>query len=119
MLKLFIYTLVGSLLMLVGAIATGVLAEAGPGGAISFVLSDLEQATLATGSQHWIFLVFAAAFLIKMPSFPFHGWMPDGYLQMPIPVLAVFASILSKVAAYGFIRSRCRCSPRARASSRS
>ena len=103
-LKLFIYTLVGSLLMLVGAIATGVLADAGPGGSISFVLSDLEQATLATGSQHWIFLVFAAAFLIKMPSFPFHGWMPDGYMQMPIPVLAVFASILSKVAAYGFIQ---------------
>ncbi len=103
-LKLFIYTLVGSLLMLVGAIATGVLAQAGPGGSVSFVLSDLEQVTLATGSQHWIFLVFAAAFLIKMPSFPFHGWMPDGYMQMPIPVLAVFASILSKVAAYGFLR---------------
>ena len=103
-LKLFIYTLVGSLLMLVGAIATGVLAKAGPGGAVSFVLSDLEQITLTNGSQHWIFLVFAAAFLIKMPSFPFHGWMPDGYMQMPIPVLAVFASILSKVAAYGFIR---------------
>ena len=45
----------------------------------------------ATGSQHWIFLVFAAAFLIKMPSFPFHGWMPDGYMQMPIPVLAAFS----------------------------
>lgn len=103
-LKLFIYTLVGSLLMLVGAIATGVLADAGPGGATSFALSDLQNATLATGSQHWIFLVFAAAFLIKMPAFPFHGWMPDGYMQMPIPALAVFSSILSKVAAYGFIQ---------------
>ena len=102
-LKLFIYTLVGSLLMLVGAIATGVLAHAGPDGSVSFVLSDLAKANLSTGSQHWIFLVFAAAFLIKMPSFPFHGWMPDGYMQMPIPVLAVFSSILSKVAAYGFI----------------
>ena len=94
--------------MLVGAIATGVLASQAAGG-ITFVLSDLAKAP-STGSQDWIFLVFALAFLIKMPSFPFHGWMPDGYMQMPIAVLAVFTAILSKVAAYGFLRSRCRCS---------
>ena len=102
-LKLFIYTLVGSLLMLVGAIATGVLASEGPGG-ITFVLSDLRANIVSSGSQDWIFLVFALAFLIKMPSFPFHGWMPDGYMQMPIAPLAVFTAILSKVAAYGFLQ---------------
>ncbi|MSW84660.1 MAG: NADH-quinone oxidoreductase subunit M [Actinobacteria bacterium] len=101
-LKLFIYTLVGSLLMLVGAIATGVLAA--DGGSVSFVLSDLQQHLLSNGSQQWIFLVFALAFLIKMPAFPFHGWMPDGYSQMPIAPLAVFTAILSKVAAYGFLQ---------------
>ena len=101
-LKLFIYTLVGSLLMLVGAIATGVLAA--KGGTPTFVLSDLVRHPLTRGSQEWIFLVFALAFLIKMPAFPFHGWMPDGYQQMPIPVLAVFTAILSKVAAYGFLQ---------------
>jgi NADH-quinone oxidoreductase subunit M len=99
--KLFIYTLVGSLLMLAAAIATGVLA---PGDGISFVLSDLAQRKLPTGSQEWIFLFFAAAFLVKMPAFPLHGWMPDGYRAMPLPVLAVFSGILSKVAAYGFLR---------------
>jgi len=99
--KLFIYTLVGSLLMLAAAIATGVLA---PGEGISFALSDLTQRRLPLGSQEWIFLFFAAAFLVKMPAFPVHGWMPDGYRAMPMPVLAVFSGILSKVAAYGFLR---------------
>jgi NADH-quinone oxidoreductase subunit M len=99
--KLFIYTLVGSLLMLAAAIATGVLA---PGEGVTFVLSDLVQRRLPAGSQDWIFLFFAAAFLVKMPAFPFHGWMPDGYRAMPMPVLAVFSGILSKVAAYGFLR---------------
>ncbi len=39
-----------------------------------------------------------------MPAFPVHGWMPDGYRNMPLPVLAVFSAVLSKVAAYGFLR---------------
>ena len=99
--KLFIYTLVGSLLMLAAAIATGVLAA---GDETSFVLTDLQQATLDTDTQTWIFLCFAAAFLVKMPAFPLHGWMPDGYREMPLPVLAVFSGVLSKVAAYGFLK---------------
>jgi NADH-quinone oxidoreductase subunit M len=104
--KLFIYTLVGSLLMLAAAIATGVLVEHQTGGQLSFAFSDLTQAAaiLPKGSQEWIFLCFAAAFLVKMPAFPFHGWMPDGYNNMPLPVLAVFSAVLSKVAAYGFLR---------------
>jgi NADH-quinone oxidoreductase subunit M len=102
--KLFIYTLVGSLLMLAAAIATAVLGDAGPGGETSFVLSDLVRNTLSETEQRWIFLAFAAAFLVKMPAFPLHGWMPDGYRNMPLPVLAVFSGVLSKVAAYGFLR---------------
>ncbi len=102
--KLFIYTLVGSLLMLAGAIATGVLSDAGTDGATTFVLSELVGNTLSATEQRWIFLTFAAAFLVKMPVFPFHGWMPDGYREMPLPVLAVFSGVLSKVAAYGFLR---------------
>jgi NADH-quinone oxidoreductase subunit M len=101
--KLVIYTLVGSLLMLTAAIATGVLAAAGDP-ALSFAFSDLAQRPLSTSSQEWIFLFFAAAFLVKMPLFPLHGWMPDGYRAMPLPVLAVFSGVLSKVAAYGFLR---------------
>jgi NADH-quinone oxidoreductase subunit M len=101
--KLVIYTLVGSLLMLAAAIATGVLAAQEGGGHITFVLSALHALPLSTGSQEWIFLFFAAAFLVKMPAFPLHGWMPDGYRAMPIEVLMVFSGVLSKVGAYGFL----------------
>jgi NADH-quinone oxidoreductase subunit M len=101
--KLVIYTLVGSLFMLAGAIATGVIAAQGSQ-PLSFAFSDLAQVQLATGTQYWIFLCFALAFLVKMPLFPLHGWMPDGYRAMPLPVLAVFSAVLSKVAAYGFLR---------------
>jgi len=101
--KLVIYTLVGSLLMLAAAIATGVLASQQDGGHITFVLSQLQAMPLGRGSQEWIFLFFAAAFLVKMPAFPLHGWMPDGYRAMPIEVLMVFSGVLSKVGAYGFL----------------
>jgi len=100
--KLFIYTLVGSLLMLAGAVATGVLSA--PDTGTTFVLSELQQVRLDEGTQQWIFLCFAAAFLVKMPAFPLHGWMPDGYRNMPLPVLAVFSGVMSKVAVYGFLR---------------
>ncbi len=102
--KVVIYTFAGSLLMLAAAIATGVLAAQHGGGHITFVLSSLQARPLSTSSQEWIFLFFAAAFLVKMPAFPLHGWMPDGYRAMPIEVLMVFSGVLSKVGAYGFLR---------------
>ena len=102
--KLVIYTLVGSLLMLAAAVATGVLVSVQSGAPLTFELSALVNNPLAEGQQQWIFLCFAAAFLVKMPAFPLHGWMPDGYRAMPLPVLAVFSAVLSKVAAYGFLR---------------
>ena len=89
--KMVIYTLVGSLLMLAGAVATAVLAAAGPAAAISFVLSDLAANPLPESTQKWIFITFALAFLIKMPAFPFQGWMPDAYRAMPLPALAFFS----------------------------
>jgi NADH-quinone oxidoreductase subunit M len=101
--KLVIYTLVGSLLMLAAAIATGVLASQQHGTPLTFSLAALHALPLSTGSQEWIFLFFAAAFLVKMPAFPLHGWMPDGYRAMPIEVLMVFSGVLSKVGAYGFL----------------
>jgi NADH-quinone oxidoreductase subunit M len=101
--KLVIYTLVGSLLMLAAAIATGVLAAQQHGTPLTFVLSSLHAVPLSRGSQEWIFLFFAAAFLVKMPAFPLHGWMPDGYRAMPTEVLMVFSGVLSKVGAYGFL----------------
>jgi NADH-quinone oxidoreductase subunit M len=101
--KMMIYTLVGSLLMLVAAIATAILA-ADQTGELSFTMADLRANLLASGEQEWIFCFFAAAFLVKMPAFPLHGWMPDAYLAAPPAVLALLSGVLSKVAAYGFLR---------------
>ena len=101
--KMIVFTLVGSLLMLSAAIATAVLSSDATGG-LTFSLEALRQVPLGTGSQEWIFCFFAIAFLVKMPSFPVHGWMPDAYRAAPLPVLALLGGVLSKVAAYGFLR---------------
>jgi NADH-quinone oxidoreductase subunit M len=101
--KFVIYTLAGSLLMLAGAVAIGVLSTP-DGGQISFSFADLAQRSLPAGSQNWIFLLFAAAFLVKAPAFPFHGWMPDTYRATPIPVLIGLSAVLSKLGVYGFVR---------------
>jgi NADH-quinone oxidoreductase subunit M len=100
--KMIVYTLVGSLLMLAGAIATGILTA--DGGPVSFNIQYLATHPLGSGSQYWIFWFFAAAFLVKMPAFPLHGWMPDAYRVAPLPALALFSGVLSKVGAYGFLR---------------
>jgi NADH-quinone oxidoreductase subunit M len=101
-LKMIVYTLVGSLLMLVAAIATAILAA--DGGDITFSIAELAADPLGAGSQRWIFWFFAVAFLVKMPAFLLHGWMPDAYRAAPLPVLAVFSGVLAKVGAYGFLR---------------
>jgi NADH-quinone oxidoreductase subunit M len=101
--KFVIYTLVGSLLMLAAAVALGVMSTP-EGGEISFALDDLRARTLGEGTQDWIFLLFALAFLVKAPAFPLHGWMPDTYRATPIPVLVLLSGVLSKVGMYGFLR---------------
>ncbi|MEX0993065.1 MAG: NADH-quinone oxidoreductase subunit M [Solirubrobacterales bacterium] len=100
--KFVIYTLVGSLLMLAAAVATGILATP-EGGQVSFAFSDLAQRPLSNGEQEWIFLAFALAFLVKMPAFMLHGWMPDAYRAAPTPVVATLSGVLSKVGAYGLL----------------
>jgi NADH-quinone oxidoreductase subunit M len=102
--KLVVYTLVGSFFMLAAAIATGALASSQNGTDLTFVLSALRALPLSHTSQDWAFLCFGVAFLVKMPLVPFHGWLADGYKAMPIPAVAVFSAVLSKVAAYGFLR---------------
>ncbi|HEY2570440.1 MAG TPA: NADH-quinone oxidoreductase subunit M, partial [Solirubrobacteraceae bacterium] len=101
--KLVIYTLLGSLLMLAGAVALAVLTAHASGQPLSFSYAAMKAQPLPGGTQDWIFLLFAATFLVKMPAFPLHGWMPDGYRAMPIEVLMVFSGVLSKVGAYGFL----------------
>ena len=101
-LKMMIFTLVGSLLMLVGAIAAAIISA--DGGHLTFSIAAIQHQGLDVGSQRWIFWFFAAAFLVKMPAFLLHGWMPDAYRAAPLPVLMVFSGVLAKVGAYGFLR---------------
>jgi NADH-quinone oxidoreductase subunit M len=90
--------------MLAAAIATGALAASDHQTSLNFTFSALRGLPLPHASQDWIFLCFAFAFLVKMPLVPFHGWLADGYKSMPIPAVAVFSGVVSKVAAYGFLR---------------
>jgi NADH-quinone oxidoreductase subunit M len=101
-LKMIVYTLIGSLLMLVAAIATAIIAA--DGGHVTFSIAALQQQGIGLGSQRWIFWFFAAAFLVKMPAFLVHGWLADAYRAAPLPALAVFSGVLAKVGAYGFLR---------------
>ena len=101
--KFVIYTLAGSLLMMAGAVALGVLATP-PDAHISFSFADLAQRPLPAGTQYWIFALFALAFLIKAPAFPLHGWVVDTYRATPIPVLIGLSAVLSKLGVYGFVR---------------
>jgi NADH-quinone oxidoreductase subunit M len=97
-----IYTLIGSLLMLVGAIATAIISA--HGGHLTFSIEAIQHQGVPLGSQRWIFWFFAAAILVKMPAFLVHGWMPDALRAAPLPVLVVFSGVLAKVGAYGFLR---------------
>ncbi len=101
--KFVIYTLAGSLLMLAAAIALGVLATP-DGGEISFSLAELQQRSVAQGTQEWIVLLFALAFFVKAPLFPLHGWVPETYRSSPIVTIALLGGVLSKVGVYGFLR---------------
>jgi NADH-quinone oxidoreductase subunit M len=99
-----IYTMVGSLLMLVSSVALGLLASKQTGDPLSFAFSDLLNADLAGGTQNWIFVGFMVALLVKMPIPPLHGWMPATYRSTPLPVLIVLSAVVAKLGAYGFLR---------------
>ena len=99
---MIVFTLIGSLLMLVGGDRAAIIAA--DGGELTFNMAAAAATGPAARPQNWIFWFFAVAFLVKMPAFPLHGWMPDAYRAAPLPALAVFSGVLSKVGAYGFLR---------------
>jgi NADH-quinone oxidoreductase subunit M len=103
-LTFMIYTLAGSLLMLVGAVALGVLSATQNGSDLSFLFSDLAANPVSHSSQMWIFCAFMLALLVKMPIPPLHGWMPTTYKATPLPVLIVLSAVVAKLGAYGFLR---------------
>lgn len=100
--KFFIYTAVGSLLMLVAILSLHFLAAEATNNP-TFELERLMRVELPAGTEQWLFLGFALAFAIKTPIFPLHTWLPSLYRQSPAATLVV-ATMLAKVGAYGFIR---------------
>jgi NADH-quinone oxidoreductase subunit M len=90
-LMFFIYTMAGSLLMLASIIVLGVSQ------------GSFDMVTAGYSNSDWIFLGFVAAFVVKAPIFPFHGWLPDTYREAPAEISGVLSGLVSKAAAYGFL----------------
>lgn len=96
--KFFLYTMAGSILMLLAILWLGLRGE-------TFSIPALiEQGGIPGNIQTWLFIAFAAAFAIKVPMWPLHSWLPDAHVEAPTAGSVILAGVLLKMGTYGFIR---------------
>src|SRR5690242_3708844 len=112
--KFFLYTLAGSVLMLLG-ILTLYFQYQQQFGRYTSEISDLMKLDMPLGLQQWVFWAFFIGFAIKVPMFPFHTWLPDAHVEAPTAGSVILASVLLKMGTYGFIRFSLPLVPKASA----
>ncbi|HEY9421085.1 MAG TPA: NADH-quinone oxidoreductase subunit M [Thermoanaerobaculia bacterium] len=102
--KFFLFTMAGSLLMLVGILWMAWTFQRLNGGVWSFAYEDMLRLELPVYQQLWLFAAFALTFAIKVPMFPVHTWLPDAHVEAPTGGSVILAGILLKLGTYGFLR---------------